>query len=446
MSIATGMTASSLGGFASGQWIDDFRQSARRRGSTRPTVVGMRGHRFWILLASATASSLADGSFKVVLPLAARGLTDSPALIAAVSFAATLPWLLCALPAGAFVDRGDRKRIMAGADLVRGVLLALLALLSVIGLGLLPVLVAVAFLAGTAETFYATSASALVPAIVAPALLRRANSVQQVADQAADQLAGPALGGLLVAAGTAAAFAASSGIWLIAAGAALVLRGAFRTPVLQPPRSRLRADMLTGIRFVWSSRVLRSLCLSVGVTNFAAAATMAIFVVYAVGPHSAMGLSPSRYGLLLSVAAAGSIVGVLLVGPVSRVLGDRGLLAANVLLQTVQIGVPAMTSAAVPIAAGFFAGGIGVALWNVGTVSLRQRLAPPHLLGRVISSHRLVGWGALSLGALCGGLLAEVLAVRVVFALMAVVTLSAAGWAGAWSKAAIDAEGSHYDV
>jgi MFS family permease len=396
----------------------------------------MLGHRFWILLASATASSLADGSFKVVLPLAARGMTDSPALIAAVSFAATLPWLLCALPAGALVDRGDRRRIMAGADLVRGVLLAFLATLSVAGLGLLPALGAVAFLAGTAETFYATSASALVPEIVAPALLRRANSVQQVADQAANQLAGPALGGLLATAGAAAAFAASSGIWLTAAGAALVIRGAFRTPV----RSRLRDDMLSGLRFVWWSRVLRSLCLSVGVTNFAAAATMAIFVVYAVGPHSAMGLSPSRYGLLLSVSAFGSITGVLLVGPVSRVLGDRGLLAANVLLQTVQIAVPAAVSAAVPVVAGFFLGGIGVALWNVGTVSLRQRIAPPDLLGRVISSHRLVSWGALSLGALCGGLLAELLAVRVVFALMALITLSAAGWAGAWSKAAIDAE------
>lgn len=402
----------------------------------------MLGHRFWILLASATASSLADGSFKVVLPLAARGLTDSPALIATVSFAATLPWLLCALPAGALVDRGDRRRIMAGADLVRGLLLAVLALLTATGLGLLPVLVAVAFLAGTAETFYATSASALVPQIVAPAFLRRANSVQQVADQAANQLAGPALGGILVAAGAALALAASSGIWLAAAGAALVLRGVFRTPV----RSRLRDDVMTGLRFVWSSRVLRSLCLSVGVTNFAAAATMAIFVVYAVGPHSAMGLSPSGYGLLLSVSAAGSIVGVLLVGPVSRVLGDRGLLSANVLLQTVQIAVPAAVSAAVPVVAAFFVGGIGVALWNVGTVSLRQRIAPPHLLGRVISSHRLVGWGALSLGALGGGLSAEVLPVRVVFALMALITVSAAGWAGAWSKAAIDAETSHEDV
>jgi hypothetical protein len=83
----------------------------------------------------------------------------------------------------------------------------------------------------------------------------------------------------------AAAFAASGGVWLVSAGAAVVLRGAFRTLV----RTRLRDDVLTGIRLVWSHRVLKPLCLSVGVTNFAAAATMAIFVVYAVGPRSAMG-------------------------------------------------------------------------------------------------------------------------------------------------------------
>jgi len=46
---------------------------------------------------------------------------------------------------------------------------------------------------------------------------------------------------------------------------------------------------------------------------------------------------------------------------------------------------------------------LGVALWNVGTISLRQRVVPEHLLGRVISSHRLVGWGSAALGALAGG-------------------------------------------
>ena len=401
------------------------------------------GRRFWTLLTSATASSLADGSFKVVLPLVARGLTDSPALIAGVSFTATLPWLVLALPAGALVDRGDRKRIMITADLARGLLVALLATLSATNLGLLPILYVVAFLAGTAETFYDTSAQALVPDVVFHGMLRRANSVSQVADQAANQFAGPALGGILVTVGAAIALATSSAVWFLAASALLILRGAFRAPRRAP--ARLREDMMTGLRFLWSSRVLRSICLCVGITNFAAAATMAIFVVYAVGPHSAMGLSAAHYGLLLTVPALGSIAGVLLVAPVGRVLGDRGLLAANALLQTVQITVPAATSAIIPVVAGFFVGGIGVALWNVGTVSLRQRITPPGLLGRVVSSSRLIGWGALSLGALCGGLLAEVLPIRIVFTLMALITLSAVVWAPAWSKAAIDTESQRPD-
>jgi MFS family permease len=405
------------------------------------TGVNNLGRRFWTLLASATASSLADGSFKVVVPLVGRGLTDSPALIAGVSFAATLPWLLLALPAGAVVDRGDRKRIMTTADLARGLLVALLATLSATNLGLLPVLYVVAFLAGTAETFYDISAQALVPDIVAHGLLRRANSASQVADQVANQFAGPALGGILVAAGAAVALATSSVIWLLAAGTLLIIPGAFRAP--RRARARLREDVMTGLRFLWSSRVLRSICLCVGATNFAAAATMAIFVVYAVGPNSTMRLSTAHYGLLLTVPALGSIAGVLLVAPVSRLLGDRGLLAANALLQTVQITVLAVTAAIIPVVAGFFVGGIGVALWNVGTVSLRQRIAPPDLLGRVMSGNRLISWGALSLGALSGGLLAEGLPIRVVFALMALVTLSAVLWAPAWSKAAIDRESQH---
>jgi MFS family permease len=327
---------------------------------------------------------------------------------------------------------------MTTANLARGLLLACLATLSHCGLGLLPVLYAVAFLAGTAETFYDTSAQALVPGVVAHHLLRRANSVQQVADQAANQFAGPALGGLLVTAGVAIAFATSSVIWFLAAGGLLLLRGTFRATPRTP--TRLREDVLAGVRFVWSSRVLRSMCLSVGVTNFAGAATASIFVIYAVGPGSAMGLSATQYGLLLTVSAVGSILGVLLVVPVSRVFGERGLLASNVLLQTVQLAVPAATSTVIPIVAGFLVGGIGVALWNVGAVSLRQHITPPDLLGRVVSSHRLVAWGALSLGALSGGLLAEALPIRVVFASMALLTLSAIVWIRGWSRTAITAE------
>jgi MFS family permease len=72
----------------------------------------------------------------------------------------------------------------------------------------------------------------------------------------------------------------------------------------------------------------------------------------------------------------------------------------------------------------FFVGGATVMVWNVITVSLRQRIAPDHLLGRVNSGYRLMAWGTMPLGAALGGVLGQILGVRPVFAIMAVLTLT----------------------
>ncbi|HJR91491.1 MAG TPA: MFS transporter, partial [Acidimicrobiia bacterium] len=81
------------------------------------------GAGFWTLWSSSSLSNLADGLFKVGLPLVALTVTRSPALIAGVTTALTLPWLLCALPAGALVDRLDRRQVMLLANGARTVVL-----------------------------------------------------------------------------------------------------------------------------------------------------------------------------------------------------------------------------------------------------------------------------------------------------------------------------------
>lgn len=400
-----------------------------------PTI----GARYWVLLTGSTLSSLADGSFKVALLLIAKATTASPALIAGASFAATLPWLLASLPAGAIADRGDRRRIMLAADIARGVLLAVFGVLCVLRVESILVLYLVAFGAGVAEVFYATSAQAIVPMVVERTLLPRANAAQQIADQSANQFAGPALGGLLIGIGAAVSSFASSGLWLLAAGGLLLVRGGYRT-ARPAGRPTLRADVAAGVRFLLRSRVLRSITLRVGITNFAGSAVTAVFVVYAVGRGSVLGLSPAGYGLLLTVSAAGSILGALVVAPLRRWIGDRGLMTANIVAQAIQIVVPVVAHDAMVVGVGFLVGGIGVALWNVSVVTVRQRLTPPALLGRAVSAYRLVSWGAMPLGALTGGLLAEVMPLWAVFALMAAVTLSALIGTSIWSAARMAAE------
>ncbi|GAA3445408.1 MFS transporter [Planomonospora venezuelensis] len=371
---------------------------------------------------SAALSNLADGIFKVALPLVAVRFTDSPTLIAGLTFALTLPWLFFALPAGALADRLDRRRMMLGANTVRAVLPAVLAVAALTGAGSLWVLYAVAVCVGVTETVYDTSAQSILPQVVPRERLSRANGRLHAAELTANEFVGPPLGGFLVAAAAAAAFAAPVALWAAAVAALLLVRGPFR--IERERNTTVRGDIAEGLRFLRRHRLLRTLAAMVGVANFATSATWAVLVLYAVGPGSAMGLSEPAYGLLLTAAAAGSLVGSLVAERVERALGRARSLALTVLVGVPFLGAPAVTADPFAIGAAFFAGGLSIAVWNVITVSLRQRVTPDRLLGRVNSVYRLLAWGTMPLGAAAGGLLAQFSGLRAVFAAMALLTLA----------------------
>jgi MFS family permease len=247
------------------------------------------GIAFWRLWTSSALSNLADGILKVVLPLVAIRFTDSPTLIAGLAFALTLPWLLFALPAGALADRLDRRRAMLGANTARAALLAVLALTVRVDIGSIWVLYVVALCIGIAETIYDTSAQSILPLVVPRDRLSRANGRLYAAELTANQFVGPPLGGFLVAAGAAIAFATPAALWALAVAVLLLVHGRFRIQRDRP--TTMRADVAEGLRFLWRHHLLRTLAVMVGVFNFASNATWAILVLYAVGPASAMGLS-----------------------------------------------------------------------------------------------------------------------------------------------------------
>lgn len=375
----------------------------------RPTNTAPRqalGRDFGRLLAAASLSSLAEGTLKVTLPLLALSYTTSPLSVAGTGFALSLPWLLFALPAGALIDRHDRRRAMLLANLARSAALAAAAGLALAGLGSVWMLYLAAFTAGTAETFYASAAQALVPVVVPERSLVKANALQHLSDQVIGQLAGPAIGGVIAGLGAGAALAGPAAAW--SAAMALVLL--VKCPPRETPAgftTTIRADVLAGLRFLRASVVLRSLSLCVAITNFAGSAAAAVFVVHAVGPASTLKLDQADYGLLLAASTIGAVAGAPVVGLATTRFGHRPTLAVNVITQAIQILIPLLTPNTGAIALGYALGGFGLALWNVGTVTLRQRIIPNHLLGRVVSTHRLISWGSLSLGALAGGALAE---------------------------------------
>jgi MFS family permease len=392
--------------------------------ATLPAGRARLGASYWRLFSAASLSSLADGTLKVALPLLARSWTDDPLAIAGVGFASMVPWLLFSLPSGAIVDRSDRRTVLLGANVVRSVILTLAAVLAVVHVGSIALIYLVAFGAGVAETFYATAASAIVPQLVDRTQLDRAYALQQLADQATNLLAGPALGGLLAGVGVGLALGGPALVWAGAAVMLVALTGTFRARRGSPAEAgSLSSDIVVGLRFLARSVVLRSVSLCVAVTHIAGAAATAVFVVYAVGDGSALGLSPQGFGLLMAASAVGSVLGSLLIRLATTALGHRTLLATNAVTQATQLGVPVLTHDVVVIGAAYALGGLGVALWNVGTVTMRQRIVPRHLLGRVISTHRLVAWGSLALGALAGGIVAQTAGLVPLFCAASALTL-----------------------
>src|SRR4029453_11601836 len=209
-------------------------------------------------------ANLADGVLWAAFPLLAVHLPRSPILIAGITVAAKLPWLLAPV-AGAFADRLDRRQSMVQVNLVRFVLLGGLALAVAVDVATLPMLYAVAVLLGVGETLFDTSAQSLLPAVVGRDGLPRANSRLFAVELVANTFIGPPLGGLLAAAGLAIALGLPAAAYLVGAGCLALLARSFRAAGATPAGStRLRDDIAEGTRFVWRHPVLRPLAIMLG--------------------------------------------------------------------------------------------------------------------------------------------------------------------------------------
>ncbi len=377
---------------------------------------------YWRLWGASAISNLADGVFFIVLPLLAVRLTDSPLLVAGVAIAGRLPWLFFVLIAGALADRLDRRLVMRNVQLLRVAVMGLMVVLALVdGLSLLVLYVA-AIVLGMAETLFDTSSQSIMPSVVDRDQLPLANGRLYGAELVMNQFVGPPLGGVLIAISVPLALGSSLiGYALAALGLTLII-GSFRAKREGPP-TRMHTDIAEGMRYLIGHRVLRTLALMVGVMNLAGAAIFAVFVLYALAPGP-MGLSEPEFGLLAITFAAGSVIGSFGAARLQARFGRIPLLFACVVVSAASLAVPAFTANVYLIAPAWIVSGLFVVVWNVITVSLRQRIIPDHLLGRVNSAYRLFAWGSQPIGALLGGLIGELFGLPAVFLLAGIVTMT----------------------
>jgi MFS family permease len=363
------------------------------------------GSGYWRVWWANTVSSVGDGAFVSALPLLAVTITRDPRLIAVVSAAFYLPWLLLSLPVRALVDRRDRVALMWRAQAVQGAVVAAIAVLAAVREADIAMLAVAAFCLGTAEVVFSNAAQAVLPQLVPADQLPRANGNLQVSLTVGETFLGPPVGSVLFAAARVLPFGLDSGSFLASAA---LLSGLPRTGPGRPAGG-LRARIAEGLWWLLRHRLLRIVAVLLGVQNFCSQMGQAVLVLLAT---QTLHIGARGYGLLWTASAIGSIVGGLANPVLTRRLGQVPSLIismAGTALAFTGIGLApdAVLAGLLMAFNGFF-----TAMWNVVTVSLRQRIVPSDLLGRVNSVYRMVGWGLMPAGALAGGFVAHVVGLR----------------------------------
>jgi MFS family permease len=384
------------------------------------------GSAFGRLWTAAAVSNLGDGVALAAGPLLLASLTSDPALVAAAVFVQQLPWLLFALPAGVYVDRLDRRRVIVLVNLVRAVVIGGLAAAVATGTATVVLVYAALFVVGSMETLADNASSALLPAVVPPAELPRANARLMGVQLVGNHLLAPPLGAALFVVAAAWPFGLNAVTFLVAALLLAGLRGRFR-PVSDQPHRPVRQDVATGLRALLGHPVLRMLALSMCLMNVTLVGAFAILVLYA---RERLGLGEIGFGLLLSASAVGGIAGTLVAARLQDRFGTALLLRAGLVVETCTHLSLALARVPWVAVATMVVFGVHASLWGILSVSWRQRVVPDALRGRINSGYFLFSVGGAALGALGGGVLARGLGITAPFwfAFAGMVVLTGVAW------------------
>jgi MFS family permease len=371
-------------------------------------------------------SNVGDGVALAAGPLLLASLTSDPALVAAAMFVQQLPWLLFALPAGVYVDRLDRRRVVVLANLVRAAVVAGLAAAVAAGVATVAVVYAALFVVGTMETLADNASTALLPAVVAPEDLPRANARLMGVQLVGNQLLAPPLGAALFVAAAALPFGLNAATFVVAAALLTTLRGRFQPEPTEPQRP-LRQDIATGMRTLLGHPVLRMLAVCLCLMNVTLVGAFAILVLYA---RERLGLTEVGFGLLLAASAVGGIAGTVVASRLQRRFGTALLLRVGLVIETcthLSLALARMPWVAIATMVVF---GAHASLWGINSLSWRQRAVPDELRGRVNSGYFLFSVGGAALGALGGGFVARGLGITAPFwvAFGGMVVLTAVAW------------------
>ncbi len=362
------------------------------------------GRDFRWLLASSWTSNIGDGIALAAAPLLIASMTSSPILVASGAILQFLPWLLFGLHAGAIADRLNRRMLVIAGNALRGVVILGLVIFLITGTANIAIVLAAAFIYGTAEVFVDTSAQTLLPMMVKSEDLGVGNTRLQAGYLVANQFAGPPLGAFLFAIGSFWPFLLQ--VLCVLLALTLISRIPDTKPTRDPDKHQaVHTDIAEGLRWLGKNKPVRTLVIIILTFNVTWAAPWGVLVLYAT-EHLNMGAV--GYGFLTSAAAIGGLLASLSFGWLEKRFSFAPLMRICLTCEVLMHLSFALTTNGVVALVIMFFFGVYAFLWGTISTTVRQRLVPRELQGRIASVNMVGVFGGLVIGQALGGVIAQV--------------------------------------
>jgi MFS family permease len=372
--------------------------------------------RFVNLWGAATVSTFGSFVTSTAVPFTAILLLDaSPTAIGVLRIAQLLPGFLLGLVAGAWVDRLRRKPIMIATDVGRALLIVtvpLAAFLGWLGLGQLYIITA---LVSALSVFFDIAYQSFLPALVKNDELVEANSKLSAAMSVAEASAFSSAGWLIQLLTAPVAMLIDALTFLASAGLVARIREPELQAVPSSPAARpsIASEVVEGLRAVWRQPILRGMVVAGLAQNLAFGLIGTVFLLYV---NQEVGFDPGILGMIFAVGGVSSFLGAMIAGRLPR-FGIGAVMVVSLLLAAIGQAFVPLATAANAIGVLFLVGQQIVAdsaltVYDINQVSLRQAIAPAHVLGRVNASVRVTEFGAVLLGTVIAGYIGETVGLR----------------------------------
>jgi ENTS family enterobactin (siderophore) exporter len=370
---------------------------------THTTSSGLLRDRAFLLFNGGQAvSSLGDAITQTALPLLVLQLTGSGTQMGIVAMLHALPMFLFGFPAGVLADRWDRRRTMMLCDVGRAVLVACIPLSVLLGLPTIWVLYVVIVPIGTFAVLFDAICYSCLPALVGRERLAQANAYLSMT-KSVGYVAGPGLAGFVAAAiGAAYTLSIDAATFAISVLSLALIRRPF-----QRERAAAGIPMVEGIKegltFIYRHRMLRTVITYWALVSFMVAPIVVAATFYITKD---LAMSERALGSVISSYAIGSVSGAVAGTRIPHARAGYALLGGITVGGLALIALASLDVLWMAVAVAFVAGA-GESIAVVFYTTMRASVTPDHLLGRVISTARVVTFGLQPLSMFVGGLLLD---------------------------------------